>query len=353
MSAPAPEVDLPSGTPPAKGSRRWRRLLVVAGVAVLLLVSAAVVTGSLIVRRFDHAVSRATLLDPGTRVQAPPAVPHAPVVGPLNLLLLGSDYRVEDPENGQRSDTIIVAHVTRAMDHVYLVSIPRDLLVHIPAVPDLDFPGDYTKINAAFQFGHGGSGGSRLVSATVTSLTGVHFDGAVALDFSGLLRVVDLLDGVTICVDTPVVSIHSGRAFEVGCQRMTSAEVLDYLRQRDFPDGDFTRQRHQQHFLKSILDELLAAGTLTNPVRLDALLQAVAGSMTLDLGATTLPDLIFALSGLRSDDLTGLRVPSYVEMIGDTSYVIADDTAAELWRALREDSLAGWAQANPDRVNKI
>jgi len=29
-----------------------------------------------------------------------PAVPHAPVVGPLNLLLLGSDYRVEDPENG-------------------------------------------------------------------------------------------------------------------------------------------------------------------------------------------------------------------------------------------------------------
>ena len=134
---------------------------------------------------------------------------------------------------------------------------------------------------------------------------------------------------------------------------MTSAEVLDYLRQRDFPDGDFTRQRHQQHFLKSILDELLAAGTLTNPVRLDALLQAVAGSMTLDLGATTLPDLIFALSGLRSDDLTGLRVPSFVEMIGDTSYVIADDTAPELWRALREDSLAGWAQANPDRVNKI
>ena len=353
MSAPAPERDLLPGPLPGGGHRRWRRILIGAGVAALLLVSVAVVTGSLIARRFDHAVSRATLLEPGTRVQTPPVAAHAPVAGPLNFLLLGSDYRVEDPSNGQRSDTIIVAHVTRDKDHVYLVSIPRDLLVHIPAVPDLDFPGDYTKINAAFQFGHGGAGGSRLVSATVTSLTGVHFDGAVALDFSGLLRVVDLLGGVTICVDTPVVSIHTGRVFDVGCQRMSSADVLDYLRQRDFPDGDFTRQRHQQHFLKSVLDEVLAAGTLTNPVRLDTLLQAVAGAMTLDLGTITLPDLIFALSGLRSDDLIGLRVPSYVQMIGDTSYVIADDGAAGLWRALRDDSLAGWAAANPDWVNKI
>jgi hypothetical protein len=40
-------------------------------------------------------------------------------------------------------------------------------------------------------------------------------------------------------------------------------------------------------------------------------------------------------------------------MIGDTSYVIADDGAAGLWRALRDDSLAGWAAANPDWVNKI
>jgi hypothetical protein len=75
--------------------------------------------------------------------------------------------------------------------------------------------------------------------------------------------------------------------------------------------------------------------------------------MTLDLGGTTLPDLIFALSGLRADDLIGLRVPSYVEMIGDTSYVIADDTAEDLWRALRGDSLADWAAAHPDWVNKI
>jgi LCP family protein required for cell wall assembly len=353
MSAPTRELELPPEPPAPPRRRRTRRILLAVGLTLVLLVGGAAAAGALIVRRFDHAVTRAPLLLPSARVEVPSTRAHAPVVGPLNFLLLGSDYRADDPEMGQRSDTIIVAHLTQAMDRVFLVSIPRDLLVDIPALPSLDFPGDRTKINAAFQFGHGGLGGAQLVSATLTDLTGIRFDGAVAVDFAGMVHAVDLFGGVTMCVDTPVVSIHTERSFEPGCQLMSSDVVLDYLRQRDFPDGDFTRQRHQQQFLSAVFDEVLSAGTLSNPVRLDSLLQQVASSMTVDLGGADLPDLLFALRGLSPGDLTGIKVPFSFQTIGEQAYVIASDEAAGLWEALRTDTLGDWAATHEQWQNKI
>jgi LCP family protein required for cell wall assembly len=353
MSAATRELELPPDPPAPPRRRRTRRVLLAVGLVLVLLLGGAAAAGVVIVRRFDHAVTRASLLVPSARAESPSIGAHAPVVGPLNFLLLGSDYRAEDPEMGQRSDTIIVAHLTRAMDRVFLVSIPRDLLVDIPALPSLDFPGDRTKINAAFQFGHGGLGGAQLVSATLTNVTGVRFDGAVAVDFAGMVHAVDLFGGVTMCVDTPVVSIHTDRSFEPGCQVMSSDAVLDYLRQRDFPDGDLTRQRHQQQFLGAVFDEVLSAGTLANPVRLDRLLQQVAGSMTVDLGGADLPDLLFSLRGLGRGDLTGLKVPFYFRTIGDQAYVIASDEADGLWEALRTDTLETWAATHEQWQNKI
>lgn len=354
MSAAAPGVAPDAQPPPPPARRRpWlRRVLITTATTLAVLLTLVAVVGFVTVRRFDHAVARASLLEPSARAQAP-AVVHGPVTGPLNFLLLGSDYRTEDPQMGQRSDTIIVAHIPRSLDHGYLISIPRDLLVRIPPDPTLDFTGDWTKINAAFQYGHGGLGGARLVSATLTGLAGIRFDGAAVLDFTGMMRVVDILGGVDMCIDTDVVSIHTARHFTIGCQRLNSTDVLDYLRQRDFPDGDFTRQRHQQQFLKAVYGQLLTAGTLTNPPRLDALLQALGGAMTVDLGGHSMPDMLFALRGLRASDVTGIKIPYGLEMIDDTSYVVAAADAGSLFDAMRNDSLDAWSTSHPEWVNPL
>jgi LCP family protein required for cell wall assembly len=239
---------------------------------IVVAAVAAVVGGALLVRRYDSAVPRGNLLAPSARADGS----HG-LSGPLNLLMIGSDYRTWSPDSGQRSDTIIIAHIPKSMDRAYLISVPRDLLVDIPPDPAKGFSGDHTKINAAFEYGHGGVGGAQLVSATLTQLTGVQFDGAAVIDFSGLQHAVDVIGGVEMCLDTQVVSIHTKRVFQPGCHLMTSAEVLDYLRQRDFPDGDYGRQRHQQQFLKAFLGRALSAGAATNPVKMDELVRAVAG----------------------------------------------------------------------------
>jgi LCP family protein required for cell wall assembly len=349
---PTPDPTTPEPGPPVWHRHRWVRNLLRVAAVVALVAGVVAAGGTLLVRRFDHAVSRAELLDPAARVgPPPPGAAHQPISGPLNVLLLGSDYRLEDPTMGQRSDTIIIAHVSAAMNHVFLISIPRDLRVWIPAQGD--FPGYRDKVNAAFQYGHGGTGGAQLVSTALSELTGIRFDGAASVDFAGMVHVVDLLGGVRLCVDTPVVSIHTNRAFEIGCPVMSSDVVLDYLRQRNFPDGDFSRQRHQQQFVKAVLDQVATAKVLANPVRLDNLLQSIAASMTVDLGPMALTDLVFALSGLGTDSLTGLRIPYDLQMIGDVSYVVATDEAESLWSALRTDTLAEWAAAHPEWVNTI
>jgi LCP family protein required for cell wall assembly len=332
---------------PRRRSNRLRRTLIILGATIVLVATAVGVGGALLIQRYDHAVSRGELLAPGSRSH------NASVSGPLNLLLIGSDKRVGNPDAGERSDTIIVAHVSRALNKVYLISVPRDLLVDIPPMPSINFAGDTTKINAAFEYGKGGPAGTQLVSATLTKLMGTRFDGAAVIDFSGLRSAVDILNGVNMCVDTRVVSIHTGKVFEPGCRLMGSGDVLDYLRQRDFPDGDYSRQRHQQQFLKAFLERARSTGAASNPVKMDALLRAVAGTMTVDTGETKLTDLVFSMRQLGPTNMMGVKIPSDPDTIDDVSYVVASPDAPGLFDAIRKDRVEEWTKNNQQWVNKI
>jgi LCP family protein required for cell wall assembly len=323
--------------------------LIAIGLTLAVLFGLLALGGTLLVQRLEGAFTRGTLLDPGSRAGA-----HVAVSGPMNFLLIGSDYRTTNPQDGQRSDTIIVAHVTRNLDHVYLVSVPRDLLVSIPADSSEGYSGSTDKINTAFDVGHGGPAGIQLLSKTLTNLSGIRFDGASAIRFDGLRQAVDLLGGVKMCVDITTTSIHTGRTYPVGCRLMNSADALDYLRQREqYADGDFTRQRHQQQFLKAMLQRAGQQGVLTNPIKLDQFVHAAGQAMTVDTGDYALSDLAFGLRGVNPDDMTGIKVPSTGQTINNTAYVVATSDASGLFAAVRADNLGNWTHQHPQWVNHL
>ncbi|BCB86020.1 hypothetical protein Psuf_033330 [Phytohabitans suffuscus] len=92
-----------------------------------MLVSTAGVVGlRALVSRYERSVAHERLLDDAARQRG------TAVSGPLNYLLIGSDLRANDPQDGQRADTIVIAHVPAGLGQAYLVSIPRDLRVQIP-----------------------------------------------------------------------------------------------------------------------------------------------------------------------------------------------------------------------------
>ncbi|WP_165823256.1 LCP family protein [Micromonospora globispora] len=312
----------------------------------MLLATVAVTGLHWLTNRYNRAVVKEQLLDSSARQK------RTDLSGALNYLLVGSDHRAGATAEDQRSDSILIVHVPAGMRQAYLISIPRDLLVAIPPAPG--YGGGQDKINAAYEHGGGGEAGTRLLSATLTRLTGLRFDGAALVDFSGFQQVIDLLGGIQMCVDTPVRSIHTKTLFTPGCQQMDGARTLDYVRQRyDLPGGDYDRQRHQQQMLRAVLDKAGQTHLRNDPVKLDQVLRAVGGSLTVDTNGVPVENLVLALRSLPADALRGVQVPSYPQTIDSVSYVLLDNGSDGLFDALRGTRMPQWAGANPRWVNRL
>lgn len=270
------------------------------------------------------------------------------VEGTLNILLLGSDSRDPDAPTDQaskwRTDTIILMHIPSTHDRAYLISFPRDLYVYVPRNRDGSYGDTMAKINAAYAWG-----GLPLMVDTVEGYTGVHIDHVVLIDFAGFQAVTDALGGVDMYVEKTITSIHKPhRKFTKGMNHFNGAEALDYVRQRyQFPDGDFARMRHQQEFLKAIMDKAASGGTLSNPAKLRAFVSSVAAAITVDKDFS-LFDMAWQFRNLRSDDLVFLTTPHLgSQMINGESVVVSDkQRASALFDAISRDELAAWLAAN-------
>jgi anionic cell wall polymer biosynthesis LytR-Cps2A-Psr (LCP) family protein len=151
-------------------------------------------------------------------------------------------------------------------------------------------------------------------------------------------------------VDQTITSIFAPhRTFTRGQRHFTGTEALDYVRQRyQFADGDFSRQRHQQEFLKALLDKATTAGTLSDPGKLNGFLRAVTGSVTVDRGFD-LVDVALQLRHLRSGDVTALGSPSAGTGWEGNQSVVRPDTAmaTALYRAVAADTVTRWLATAP------
>lgn len=337
-------------------SSLWPKIFIGLGLVLALLAGSALAGMKWLNHRYESSVSHEMLLDPSARGIDGGARGASWLRSgrPLNFLLIGSDLRETIPEDGQRSDTIIIVQMTADRTSAHLVSIPRDLVTEIPEFPATDFGGSTEKINAAFHYGGGGPGGVQLLSATLAQLLGIRFDGAAVIDFGGFEHIIDMIGGVRMCVDTEVTSIHTDQLFPLGCQVFDGAQALDYSRQRyGLENGDYDRQRHNQQLLKAIFSTALNKGIAYNPIKIDQFIRALGSSLTLDTSGASLADVLLALRGLRPEKLSGVTVPSYPDMIGSESVVMLNEEAPELFEAMKTATLNEWAAVNPQWAHPL
>ncbi|WP_243422714.1 LCP family protein, partial [Micromonospora globispora] len=333
------------GGPGRRGPRpRWGRIGLVAGVAVLVLALLGGVGAWFYARNLNDDLGRT---DPFSQITG--GRPAKPVDGALNILLVGSDSRDPDAPvesaGKWRADTLIVMHIPADHKQAYLVSIPRDLYVPIPESAGADCDsGQRAKINAAFAFG-----GLPLAVKTVECFTDVRIDHVMAIDFAGFKQVTDALGGVDLKVERTITSIHKPyRTFTKGVNHMNGEEALDWVRQRkQFPEGDFARMRHQQEFLKALMDKAASTGTLTNPAKLNAFLKATTDAVTVDQGFS-LVDMAMQFRSLRSENLTFITSPNLgSDMVNGESVVVSDrEKALAMYQAMTADTMADWVKAN-------
>lgn len=355
---PAPRAgygDLPPG-PPGRGvgeaprrrpRPRWGRIALVALAGLLVLVLLLGVGFWAYAQRLNSSLGRTETF---SQLAADRPAPSA--TGASNILMVGTDSRDPDAPLDRagkwRADTLILMHVPSSRDRAYLVSIPRDLYVPVPrSAGDACDSGRRAKINAAFAWG-----GLPLAVRTVECFTDVRIDHVMAIDFAGFQQVTDALGGVDLYVERDITSIHKPyRKFRKGMNHMNGAEALDWIRQRkQFPDGDFARMRHQQEFLRAVMDKAASGGTLTNPTKLAAFLNATTDAVTVD-EEFSLTSAILDFRKLRGENLHFLTSPHLgSDMINGESVVVSDrQKALSMYQAITQDKMADWVAANPPR----
>jgi LCP family protein required for cell wall assembly len=341
-----------SPVPPAAGAAvakkklkpRWGRIALVGSLALVLLI---VLTGLGVWFYLGNINNKLDRTDPFSAITG--GRPAKVVDGAFNILLLGSDSRDPDApidQAGQwRTDTIVLMHVSADHKQAYLISFPRDLYVHVPASADGQHGNTMAKINAAYAWG-----GLPLMVQTVEGYTGVRMDHVAIIDFAGFKQVVDALGGVEMNVEKTIKSIHKPyRTFKKGLNKMNGAESLDYIRQRyQFADGDFARIRHQQQFIKAIMDKAVSTETLANPIKLNNFLNATVKAVKVDKDFD-LRSMAVQFHNMKSENLSFMTSPHLEPQTIDGQSVVPGDKpkALALYDAVAHDTVAQWVAQNP------
>lgn len=364
-----------SHSKPAKRAKRkdplWSRLLVIVGAFLMMASGGAIVGSKVIIDQATSNIAQEDLLG----IAGSNDGGGNDLDGPINMLLLGVDIRSGQEKSDTRADTIIILHIPATHDQAYLISIPRDTEVTAPAFPKSGFGGGTGKITDMFQAGAqkgDWSGGAQLLAQTIKNFSGITFNGAAIIDFSGFKSIIDALGSVRMCVDQEVESIHmltrerdgypvyiSDKArhageklnpvvYKKGCREMKGWEALDFSRQRyGLDNGDYDRQKNQQQLVKAMAKKAMDSGAMTNPMKINELMKAAGEAFILDTGGTPIADFVFTLRGVAANDMVMLRTNGGTFSGNDAGREVLQPISLEMFEAVKNDRLAEFVMNNP------
>jgi LCP family protein required for cell wall assembly len=323
-----------TGGAAAPKKHRARRIIISVIALVLVL---AVGTAAAYVAFLNHAVTanvkhEALLPTPAAGEKVP--AKDAAAKDAQNILLIGSDSRGA-VANG-RSDVIVLVHISSDRKKVYLVHFPRDMYVDVPGHGK-------DKINAAYAYG-----GPPLLVRTMQNLVDVPIDHVALIGFDGFKAMTDAVGGVNVYAEEASTEPGTG-AVHVGVNHLDGAAALAFVRERhQLSEGDISRGRRQQAFIKALMLQSLNIQTLTNPVRFAQLVEAGTSNLRVD-NAFSVADMrsqALAMRNLRGKDIVFITAPISgfgTSPVGGSIDIVDEARLAQLSLALKNDDMSTYS----------
>jgi len=327
--------------------RRRRRRLAGAGIGVGVFALAAGGAGWAVYAKLDGNIT-ADDAAAAELARYEKERPTSLVKGAQNILLIGSDSRSGDgnarygrDSGTERSDTTILLHLSAGRRTATAVSLPRDLMVDVPACLGRDGTrGEpvFAMFNSAFQ-----KGGSACTIRTVEKLTNIRVDHHMVVDFHGFKDMVDAVDGVAVCLAEPIDDKAAELRLPAGRVTLNGEEALGYVRARkSLGNGsDTDRMDRQQRFLGALVNKVQSNDVLLNPVKLYPVLDAATSSLTTDPALASLRGLYELVRGLRhipTERVQFLTVPRESYVYDSNRDQLVEPEARRLFERLRKDA---------------
>ncbi|HEV2012497.1 MAG TPA: LCP family protein [Candidatus Dormibacteraeota bacterium] len=240
----------------------------------------------------------------------------------INVLLLG--YGGPGHDGPYLTDSIMLLSIRPGSREAIMISLPRDLWVKIPALPQNGYM--IGKLNSAYAIGTDqrdypnirsdwktGIGGGDLAAATVSQVTGQPVNYWVGLDFKAFRSVVNALGGIRVDVPTTLddpyfpagestgmMHVHIG----AGWQQFDGERALEYARSRE-TTSDFDRSRRQQLIMLAVRQRVFSLNAIP---RLLSLLGALQDNVRTNLRPAEMQQLAALAGRLKDQDLRRVAI---------------------------------------------
>lgn len=207
--------------------------------------------------------------------------------GRINILMLGMGGRQH--EGGYLTDTIMLASIIPDSGEIFLISIPRDLLIPLEGYGWRKI----NHVNALAELENSGSG-SVAISQALSRTLDMPIDYYVRVDFYGFTKIVDELGGIEIEVENtiddyfyPILGQEEAEDYDSrfehlyiaqGKQKMDGDLALKYARSRhtsSIEGSDFARSRRQQKILEAVKDKVLSKYIIFKPKMISNILKTL------------------------------------------------------------------------------
>lgn len=279
--------------------------------------------------------------------------------GPITLLLVGNDDGGGKEQWGNRdhalNDVNMLIHVSADHRTATAISFPRDMYTEIPECTNPETgntkPATYDKINAGLNHG-----GFNCVAQTITNITGQPINNAIMVGFDGVIALSNAVGGVPVCLTEPIRDRHTNLNLEAGDHTLQGEQALGFLRTRyGVGDGsDLGRISNQQVFLSSLIRTIKSEKTLTDPIKLLNIAEAVTQNTTLSSNLASIPTLTkmaYSLKDLQLENVTFVQAPT---KYADNGVVLLEEPAQQLFNAVFSDqNIALTGDTAPGNIGSV
>lgn len=247
--------------------------------------------------------------------------------GRVNILLAGNSSDDPGHAGGNLTDSIMLVSIDTKQHKAFMLSIPRDLWVHIPH-------DGHQKINAAYVDGQAShfnepgypTGGMGQLEQIVSQDLGIPIDYYALVDYTAIKQAVDDVGGIDVKIQSsdprglydPSIDYATHKPLvrlSNGWHHLNGQQALDLARARGdaygsygFAGSDFERTQNQRMMLAALKKKAVSAGVLANPAKLSSLSDAAGNNVKTDFKLNEMRRLYELLKQIGDNNIQSLSL---------------------------------------------
>lgn len=320
--------------------RRWSFGRIVKYVVLLLVVILIGIGGYLGYKALSagSSIFKGNILDAFTKNE--PLKQDAN--GRSNILVLGTSEDDPGHQGADLTDSIMILSVDQNNKNAYMISIPRDMEVQYGQACTSGYAG---KINGYFSCVRQSDSVEDDRQATLdtakllSEVTGIDIQYGVHVNYTVMRDVVNAVGNITVTIDSRDPHGQMDSNFDWKCGATYAARLkacppnghfidypngpveLDaehalYLAQArgdipptyGFEQSNFDREKNQQKIIKAIREKAVSAGVLSDPTKVNALIDALGNNLRTTFEASEVKTLLSLATDIKSEDIHSISL---------------------------------------------